>query len=206
MTDAVASAVLQVAVFTAGPFLVYLATRRRVAGFSRYVGLYRPTGRAMGLAIGLALATGALLALALAVYPDLRDVLGGTGTPAGRLRGSGLTAEAVGLLLVGAVVQTALSEEVLFRGFVAKRLIERLGFTRGNTLHAALFALPHLGLLLVPGAPRPSALGVAGLFAYPFAMGWALASINERVGNGSILPGWAAHALGNATGYALLAF
>ena len=109
------------------------------------------------------------------------------------------------MLFVGALVQTSLSEEILFRGFIAKRLIERLGFTWGNLLQAAIFAVPHLALLLVPDA-SPSAAGAAGLFAYPFAMGWVLAYINERIGNGSIVPSWLAHGLGNLGGYVLLAF
>ena len=205
MTDAVISAILQVAVFTAVPLFTYLATRRRAAGFAEYVGLFAPTARAMALATAFSVVTLGLLALVLALYPEVRGVLGGPGTSAGRLREAGPSALGIGLLLVGAVIQTSLSEEILFRGFVAKRLIERLGFRWGNLLQAVVFALPHLALLLVPDA-HPTAAAAAGLFLYPFAMGLVLAYLNERVGNGSIVPGWWAHALGNAGGYALLAF
>jgi membrane protease YdiL (CAAX protease family) len=205
MADALISAVLQVAVFTAVPFVTYLATRRRAGGFMEYVGLTRPTRGAVAIALAFTAITIGALAAALALFPDLRGALGGPGTPAGRIREVGPTALGIGLLLVGALVQTSLSEEILFRGFIAKRLIELLGFTWGNLLQAAIFALPHLALLLIPDA-RPSVAGAAGLFAYPFAMGWVMAYINERIGNGSIVPSWLAHGLGNVGGYALLAF
>jgi membrane protease YdiL (CAAX protease family) len=203
--DAVLSAILQVAVFTAVPFFTYLATRRRAAGFAEYIGMFAPTARAMALATAFSVATLGLLALVLALVPEVRGALAGPGTPAGRLREAGPTALGIGLLLVGALIQTSLSEEILFRGFVAKRLIDRLGFQWGNVLQAVIFALPHLALLLVPDA-HPTAAAAAGLFLYPFAMGLFLAYLNERIGNGSIVPGWWAHALGNACGYALLAF
>ncbi len=32
------------------------------------------------------------------------------------------------------IIQTGLSEEILFRGFLAKRLISRFGFATGNLL------------------------------------------------------------------------
>ncbi len=205
MLDALLSALLQVVAFTAIPFFTYLATRRRAAGFMQYVGLITPPARAMAWATALSVATLGVLALVLALFPDIRGALGGAGTAAGRLREVGPSALGIWLLLVGALIQTSLSEEILFRGFVAKRLIERLGFPRGNLLHAAIFALPHLALLLIPAA-RPTVAGAAGLFLYPCTMALIIAYINERVGNGSIVPGWWAHALGNAGGYALLAF
>jgi membrane protease YdiL (CAAX protease family) len=205
MLNTFVSAVLQVAVFTLIPLATYLVTRRRLAGFPEYIGLTRPTRRSMVIATLFAGATLVIFAVVLSAFPGLRETLGGPGTAAGRVRELGLTAAGITQLLVGATVQTALSEEILFRGFVAKRLIERMGFQWGNVLQALIFAAPHLLLLLVPGA-HASVLAAFGLFAYPFAMGLILAWLNERIGNGSIVPSWWAHALGNAGGYALMAF
>jgi hypothetical protein len=44
-----------VLLFAAVPFVVYLATRRRVLGFADYLGLFRPTGSSVTLATALAL-------------------------------------------------------------------------------------------------------------------------------------------------------
>ncbi|GGY36885.1 hypothetical protein GCM10007148_01330 [Parvularcula lutaonensis] len=38
----------------------------------------------------------------------------------------------------------------------------------------------------------------AAIFLLPGAAGWLMGWLNEKVGNGSIFPGWLMHALGNA--------
>jgi len=206
ISDALLSAVLQVAVFTLIPLIVYLVTRRKATGFLEYVGLFKPEARTMALATAWVALTIAALAALLAFAPALRDTLGGPGTAAGALREIGPTPAGIVALLVGALIKTALSEEILFRGFIAKRLIAWRGFAPGNVLHAVLFALPHLLLLVVPDGPRVTAAGATALFTWPFLTALVLAWLNERRGNGSIAPSWWAHAAGNATAYALLAY
>ena len=46
-------------------------------------------------------------------------------------------------VLVYAVLHTALSEEILFRGFLLKRIANRFGFVAGNTIQAVLFGIIH---------------------------------------------------------------
>ena len=41
------------------------------------------------------------------------------------------------------IIQTGLSEEILFRGFLAKRLISRFGFATGNLPQGLVFGLLH---------------------------------------------------------------
>ena len=45
------------------------------------------------------------------------------------------------------IFQTGLSEEILFRGFLAKRLISRFGFATGNLLQGLVFGILHLSLI-----------------------------------------------------------
>lgn len=49
----------------------------------------------------------------------------------------------VPVVLVYAVMHTALTEEILFRGFLLKRIASRFGFVAGNTIQAALFGIIH---------------------------------------------------------------
>ncbi|MDT8305372.1 MAG: CPBP family glutamic-type intramembrane protease [Anaerolineae bacterium] len=84
----------------------------------------------------------------------------------------------------------ALGEEIFFRGLLGGWLMRRLGFLIGNTLQALLFLLPHLLLLLVSVALWP--LLIAQLLA-----GWLLGWLRYR--SDSILPGWLAHSLTNAS-------
>ena len=93
-----------------------------------------------------------------------------------------------------AFVRTALSEEILFRGFLLKRIQNRTGFKMANAIQAILFGLMH-GL---PFGLTTKSVGVfllltilPGLFgAY---QGW----LNEKRCNGSILPSWLLHSCMN---------
>ena len=102
-----------------------------------------------------------------------------------------------GLVLV-ALVKTALAEEILFRGFIAKRLMAWLGFQWGNLIQALLFGLLHLVLFLTI-TQNPGLL--TWVFLSPAIMAWVVGYLNERMAGGSIWPGWAAHAAGNLATY-----
>jgi hypothetical protein len=39
------------------------------------------------------------------------------------------------------------------------------------------------------------------VFAFPAASGWINCYINERLGAGSVIPGWISHAAGNLASY-----
>jgi membrane protease YdiL (CAAX protease family) len=202
--SAVLSSVLQVLVFTAIPFAVYLATRRRARGFWSYVGLVRPERRTLLLGAGLALVLAAAM-LAVFAAPAFRGMLTAPNTVTGRLIAQGVTAETALLILLYAGIQTSLSEEILFRGFLAKRLIGRMGFRWGNLVQALLFGSVHLLLFVGPAGQALTAPRLVTLLATTSAIGWLLGWLNERRGNGSILPSWLAHAVTNLVTYSVLA-
>lgn len=204
MISAVLSSVLQVLAFTAVPFAAYLATRRRARGFWSYLGLVRPERRTLALAAGLALVLAAAM-LAVFSAPAFREMMTAPNTVTGRLSAQGLTGETALLILLYAGIQTSLSEEILFRGFLAKRLIARMGFRWGNGVQAVLFGSVHLLLFVGPAGPALTAARLVTLLATTSAAGWLLGWLNERRGNGSILPSWLAHAGMNLVTYSVLA-
>ena len=199
------STLLQVALFTAVPFFTYAITRRGVKGFLGYIGLVRPTRRALLCAVAIGLA-GTLLMLPLFSIPGFKEVARGPHTVAGKLRSLGFSDHSLLLLILYAVFQTALSEEILFRGFLAKRSIRWLGFTAGCIVQAVIFGAIHGLLFLAPAGPTPTPGRIAVVVVPPAVAGWLICFVNERIGNGSILPGWCAHALSNALGYGSIAF
>ena len=203
LVNVVISAVLQVLVFTAIPFFVYLIGHRRARGFFNYIGLHKPERRTMLYATLLAVAFVLPVLLLLSFSPSIREVVTGPNTVIGRLRSYGLSSVTIALLAIKAFFQTSLSEEILFRGFVAKRLISWLGFTAGNLLQALLFGLVHLLLFVGQEFSFPIA---AGVVLFSGLGGWTSGYLNERVGNGSILPSWWMHAITNAITYGVLAF
>ena len=203
LVNAIISAILQVLVFTATPFFVYLIAYRRARGFFDYIGLRKPERRTMLYATLLAVAFVLPVLVLLSYSPSIREVVTAPHTVVGRLRSYGFSGVTVALLTVKALVQTSLSEEILFRGFVAKRLISWLGFTWGNLLQALLFGLVHLLLFIGQEFSLPIA---AGVVLFTGLGGWASGYLNERLGNGSILPSWWMHGLTNAITYGVLAF
>ncbi|MFR0581426.1 lysostaphin resistance A-like protein [Limosilactobacillus mucosae] len=96
-------------------------------------------------------------------------------------------------VLVYAVLGTSLPEELLFRGFLLKRLATRFGFAIGNLIQALLFGLLH-SVILINQLGLLSALGI-GWFTLLIA--WLMGFINEKSATGSIYPSWLIHALAN---------
>lgn len=185
--------------------LVWLMFGRRRAGFLRYSGLFAPTGRSMAIALGVFAIWSAATAV-IYLLPQVSAAAAADNTVAGMIRDQGVSLETTLVILVVAGFKTALSEEILFRGVLAKRLIGLAGFWVGNTLHALIFGAIHLLIFVVPGGPEFTPLLGATFLLLPGAAGWLMAFANEKTGNGSIAPGWMIHALGNAISYPVLAF
>lgn len=200
LTSATVSSVLQVLLFTLIPFIFYLVSKKRVRGFLGWVGLRKTTGSAMLWATLLVVVT-APLPLLLYFLPAFREVSLAPGTTGGDFSQMSLSVVTIAVVLVRAFLQSGLAEEILFRGFIAKRLIGWLGFGWGNVLQALIFALPHLAIFAVPGGPRASVFGIGIVLCAATAVGWIFGYLNERVGGGSIAPSWWCHGAANAIAY-----
>ncbi|MGJ3232829.1 MAG: CPBP family glutamic-type intramembrane protease [Oceanicaulis sp.] len=205
LLNEIISAVLQLGFVLIICALAWLVFARRRSGFRAWIGLTAPTPASMGWALVL-FAGWSVISSALYFLPAFTALAGGTGTVAGQLSEHGFSAELVAVILVIALIKTGLSEEILFRGLIGKRLIGWLGFWTGNTLQAVLFGAIHLAVFLVPGGPSFSWMLAGLLVAGPGAAGWIMGFANEKLGNGSIAPGWLIHGLGNAVSYPVLAF
>lgn len=185
------SAVLQVIVLTAVPFLWYLAANRRAAGFLRWIGLYRagrfPVKCVLGIFAGF---------LAVTALPYLWLYHTGSLTYSGftldAYRTYGWSPLTFGTILVWAVVQTSLSEEIFFRGFLAKRLARVFGMRSGCAVQGLIFGLIHLPAVWGRGfLPAVTVVGLTG------GIGFALAWLSQEKAEGSILYGWMIHAAVN---------
>lgn len=115
---------------------------------------------------------------------------------------TGVGAGAVPVILVYAFIRTVLSEAILFRGFLLKRLAAKLGFWKGNVTHAAIFGAAHL--LMAWG--RVGALAGAVVMIYPMAAALLLGHLDEKLSDGSIIPSWIVHGAPNTIEAPLQAF
>lgn len=95
--------------------------------------------------------------------------------------------------LIYSFLQTGLSEEMFFRGFLTKRLVHKFDFHLGNIIQAFLFGLLH-GVLF---ASLVEPLGVIVIIFITVVAGYLLGWINENLSNGSILSSWFIHGFVN---------
>jgi len=202
-TDEIIGALFQVLAFALIPFLVYLVRKKTFRGFFGYVGLKASNRKANGLAVAACMLFAAPPLVLASVSNDFRDVLFSPDSVTGQFRQMPFGAETMVILVVKAVFKTSLSEELFFRGFVAKRLIHAFGFVNGNLVQASLFGLIHTGLFALT---TQDPVFLTTIFLVPATGAYVSAYLNEKVADGSIVPGWISHALANVIAYSVIGF
>lgn len=183
LLSSVISSVVQLGLFLVIPFAWWAFTARHSVGFASWIGLRWPTWDGRRALLGVAMVIGAAsTALLQSLSGDV---------PAARFAGRGLGGLVPVLLF--AIVQTSLAEEIFFRGFLGKRVIARWGFAPGNAAQAIAFGILHVAMFVSFADPiRLLAIGIL-----TGASGWIVGWLNEEGAGGSILPGWALHASAN---------
>ncbi len=159
-----------------------------------WLGLTRPPSLRLGLALfGAFLAIGVLFALVSHTLVPGHDAVAQK-SPAFRISQLSPAAR-LAAAPAYAFVMTGFSEELLFRGFLGRRLMRWLGEGPGNLAQAALFGLMHVAVVYA-ALPDPGlglvAFAALGSGAIGWVLGWAMA----RDG-GSIFAPWLGHSAGN---------
>ncbi|MCC8183035.1 MAG: CPBP family intramembrane metalloprotease [Clostridiales bacterium] len=196
-TEYVISAVLQIVVLSLIPFIWWLITARKKEGFLALVGIKKPVvsdGKKW-------LITMAAVYVVLFVVGQLAILLRGSIENESDFIGMG--AAAIPSIIVCAVFQTALSEEIFFRGFLLKRLTAKFGFFRANIIQAVLFGAAHLIILLQWDISLVAGIVIV---VYPMLSATVLSYVNEKLSGGSIIPSWIIHGCLNLLEYLILAF
>lgn len=210
MTDffpALISAILQVALISLIPFTVWIiAEKKKGTKYSCYVGMTKPvmTGKWYWLLL--------VCVVYYAIYSmDIRSLLpietisqymaSSEDVTINSFKGQGFSV--MGKMFLTAFVNNGFTEELLFRGFICKRLMKICGNNYGILLQGIVFALihnlmfativPHLGFHII-------------LFVFVTSMSTLLALLNEKFFGGSIWPSVILHGLGNFCSYAMAAF
>jgi len=198
------STILQLIVFTLFPFIFFLFRKDKSVTFFKYIGLYKPTRKSIFYVIGISLLF-VVVGIGLTFIDEgIKQAVLSPNSVTGKLRLLGLNATTISILLIIALFKTSLAEEILFRGFIAKQLIYRLGFNIGNILQATIFGVIHL--LLFRALTNTTFIPLIFILVFSFFAGWTIGFIKEKYANGSIVPGWIAHGLGNTISYFIIAF
>lgn len=182
----IVSSIVQIGLFAIIPVVYWLGTARKKQKFSEWIGLKKIEGGKQTIAAILIVSIAFLFTGALTLYA-IRDIE----TAASEFSGLGIAV--VPAIVIYATFNTAFPEELLFRGFLLKRLAGRFGFNIGNLIQAVLFGLLH-GVMFFSLVGVIKSLFIIGLTG---AIAWFIGDINEKKSNGSIVPGWIIHSIVN---------
>lgn len=182
MVQILLSSILEIFLFGLIPFLWWLIGWRKRESFLAWLG-FRRVERKKEIALYSAVILIAFLAVGcLAIYL-IRDVESAV-SQFGGLGFAGLPA-----VVLYALLNTSLPEEIFFRGFLLKRLENVYFFPTANMMQSIVFGMLH-GMMFIAyvGIVRAVLLTICtGGIAY--AMGY----VNERKANGAIYPSWMIH-------------
>ena len=203
MISVTIDAILQIIFFTLFPFLVYIIKNKSVKGFLNYIGLIKPTKKSVFLAVLLSLLFAMPMLLLTWISEDLKKIMFNPDSITGNFRQMEFGIKAVYILIVIALFKTSFAEEILFRGFIAKRLINVFGFKKGNFLQAIVFGFIHAALFALI---INNYVFLIIIFIIPSIAAYFAVYLNEKFANGSIIPGWISHGLANLLVYSIVGF
>ena len=192
------NAIFQLVLFSIVPFFWWIFTARKKENLFAWIGLIRPAFHSKMQTLFISFVTLAVLtAVGLFLIFSFYDK---------SLLANAIFADAgaagIAPVLIYAILQTGLSEEIFFRGFLGKRLSQKFGFVTGNSIQAILFGLVH-GVLLYGNVGMVRVIAVT---AFTGIVGWLMGYLNERLGNGSIIPSWIIHSLMNIISSSIFLF
>ena len=179
---------IQILLFSLIPFVWWLITARKKMNFFKWIGLKKISGSKENKTwLWTAGAIVAFLVLSVFMLMSVKGMETATSDFAG------LKLAAVPAVLVYAILKTALPEEIVFRGFLLKRISNKFGFAAGNLIQSILFGLMH-GVFFFSAAGIVKAVLIT---LFTGSIGWLMGYINEKKADGSIVPGWIIHAAAN---------
>ena len=198
ISELLINTILQLILFSIIPVLWWFFSARKKEPLFSWLGLTVPKFVSSSKAILVfLLSLGPLLALGIYLILSFEDR-----SVLAQAKFAQLGIGGIVPILIYAVFQTGLSEEIFFRGFLNKRLSNKFGFAIGNTVQAVLFGSVH-GLLLF-GSLQISLILL--IVAFTAATGWLMGFLNEKLSGGSIIPSWTIHSLANIIPAVLIAF
>lgn len=178
------NAIFQVILFSVIPLIWWLVTARKKESFFKWLGLKKPECKSK---TNLIILTGIILAVCFLIGQFAIWIRGDVAAAESAYKGMGIAA--LPCVLVYSYIQTGLSEEILFRGFLLKRLAAKFGFKTATTIQALIFGAVHLTMVW-------GQVGVVAgivIVIYPMIPAVAFAYLNEKKAGGSILPSWIIH-------------
>lgn len=180
------SSLIQIIIFTVIPFIWWLITARKKQKFNEWIGLKAPIGGTKTAFSIIGVSVAFLILGAYSLY-----IVSGIETATSDFRGLGTAA--IPAILVYAVLNTSFPEEIIFRGFLLKRLQSKFSFKVANVIQSIIFGAVHAVMFF-------NLVGIVKAFIiliFTAAIAWFMGYTNEKKADGSIIPSWTIHAIAN---------
>lgn len=207
VVSSITTAIVNLIVFSLIPFVWWLIRHRKETGFFQWLGFYRPRLKSKWWVLVIFAVLyyffynfdfTQLIDPATLEYVENSDAVSANAF-------AGIGAAATLPALIENFIANGVAEEILYRGFLCKRLCGKLGTVAGIVLQAVLFGLMHNILYILVGLD-------VGLWYHiltfiftgmgALLLGW----LNEKINNGSIIPSIVLHGAGNFIATMLVAF
>ncbi|MBO3446131.1 MULTISPECIES: CPBP family intramembrane glutamic endopeptidase [Clostridia] len=178
----------QIIFFSFIPFIWWLITARKKENFFSWIGIKKVDGDYKKIFTCIFIFVFSCIISQVFLVPNL---VPDNVTIQSSYAGKGISALIP--ILLFSMINTGLSEEIFFRGFLGKRLCSKFGFTAGNLIQGLLFGLLHGAMLFIVITPF-KALIITLITGFG---GWLLGYTAEKASGGSIIPSWLIHGIGN---------
>lgn len=205
--SSITTTIVNLIVFSLLPIIWWFFRHRKEEGFFRWIGFFKPQLKSKWWV---------LLIFAILYYffynfdftqfvsPETLEYIENSASVSANVF-AGIGVAAILPAFIENFIANGVAEEILYRGFLCKRLISKIGLVKGIILQAVLFGLMHNILYILAGLD-------VGLWYHiltfiftgmgALLLGW----LNERIFNGSIIPGILLHGAGNFIASLLVAF
>lgn len=188
LTQKILNSIVQIILFALIPFVWWCITARKKINFFQWIGLKRVSSpKENKTTLWIAGTTIVFLAVSVFILYTVKNIETATS------EFSGLGMKSLPAVLVYAALNTSLPEELLFRGFLLKRLSKQFGFSIGNAVQSLLFGLLHGAMFLALTGLLQAIL----IIVFTGGIAWCMGYVNEKKADGSILPSWCIHAISN---------
>lgn len=205
--SSITTTIVNLIVFSLLPIIWWFFRHRKEEGFFRWIGFFKPQLKSKWWV---------LLIFAIMYYffynfdftqfvsPETLEYIENSASVSANVF-AGIGVAAILPAFIENFIANGVAEEILYRGFLCKRLISKIGLVKGIILQAVLFGLMHNILYILAGLD-------VGLWYHiltfiftgmgALLLGW----LNEKIFNGSIIPGILLHGAGNFIASLLVAF
>lgn len=182
------SSVFQIVIFSIPPAIWWSLTVKKQISFEEWLGLKKPIIEDKERFIVSSLFIIAFYTVMYFIIPNLVE---DSELATSQFAGQGIIALIPAVIY--AFLQTGFSEELLFRGFLAKRFISKFGFRIGNTIQGLIFGIMHGAIFWDIVGHFKSIIIIIITSIIGSLLGW----INEKQSSGSIVPSIVLHGIAN---------